>query len=67
MCVFFVYFGYCISVIVFQTCSTDLRPIGKHLFGDTDSADYKGPRWPREADVLIYESNISGESFCTVH
>ncbi|XP_056020098.1 uncharacterized protein LOC125668188 isoform X2 [Ostrea edulis] len=49
------------KIFIVQTCSIDLRPIGKHLFDEGMDKDMKRGLWPREADVLIYESNISGE------
>ncbi|XP_056011575.1 uncharacterized protein LOC130051991 [Ostrea edulis] len=49
------------KIFIVQTCSIDLRTIGKHLFDDGMGGDTKTGLWPREADVLIYESNISGE------
>ncbi|XP_061188135.1 uncharacterized protein LOC133196235 [Saccostrea echinata] len=49
------------KLFIVQSCDIDLQPIGKHLFGDVEGGSKLLSRWPREADVLIYESNISGE------
>lgn len=45
----------------FQTCDVNLRPVGKHLFRDEEPSVAGTKRWPKEADILIYESNISGK------
>ncbi|XP_062594674.1 uncharacterized protein LOC134256087 [Saccostrea cucullata] len=50
------------KLFVVQSCDIDLQPVGKHLFGDVEGRSVQPlARWPREADVLIYQSNISGE------
>ncbi|XP_062582017.1 uncharacterized protein LOC134243803 [Saccostrea cucullata] len=50
------------KLFVVQLCDIDLQHVGKHLFAEVDGRSHQlSPLWPREADVLIYESNISGE------
>lgn len=49
------------KLFIVQTCDVNLRPVGKHLFRDEEPSVAGTKRWPKEADILIYESNISGE------
>nr|XP_022323948.1 caspase-7-like isoform X3 [Crassostrea virginica] len=49
------------KLFIIQTCDLNLRPVGKHLFRDEDQDISEPHCWPQDADILIYESNISGE------
>ncbi|XP_062617162.1 uncharacterized protein LOC134278878 [Saccostrea cucullata] len=48
------------KLFVVQLCDINLQPVGKHVFAEVEGGSYQpSPLWPREADVLIYESNIT--------
>lgn len=49
------------KLFIVQTCDINLTPVEKHLFRDEEPSVAGTRRWPQEADILIYESNISGE------